>query len=641
MIKKQFFIGLLILFFVIFFGSRKAKAETETSLSVDSPLVFSEVLPDPEGDDKLGEFVEIQNISQETINLVGWKFEFKGGANSSPKIFEFPSIEIKAGEYQAFYYQITKIQFTNSGGEFFLYAPGGDLVDNLKYPKAENNQSWARVCVGESWLTPSPGAKNPVPVVLEKIDISPPAINLAQDNTIHFSLGVSSLCEEITSIQISLPSPISKELFLAPDGQEFTGSFEYQAFQVNKAQIIEFDILIFGKNDLIFTQNFPVKFYDDAKSVVISEIYPSPSSGQDEFIELYNQSSRPVDLTYYYLDDSEKGSQPFELSHIILPRSHLVFFKDQTKIALNNDGDLARLLLPDGQVQTSASYQASKPGWSYAKFGQTWRWSEIATPGTKNEDKIYPLGIYISEILPNPKGNDSELEFIELYNSMDVLVDLSGWILSDTAHNYVCENIAIASKSYMAIFSRDSKISLNNSSDWAVLENPRGDIVSKIHYSFAGQEDQSYALLGQNFVWTLSPTPGAKNILVEKIVVSAIDEKVEEIVPVPEKTEISQLSLQEPITIVVTTTTTKIQIVKPKIWEVMSNDLANFFTGAKAVPRAVAGINAPVVLGAESQRLTNPLIFVMIKYASLGLFYLSIIKIWRHIIQKMRLIQKE
>ena len=644
MIKLRFLVGLAILFFSVIFYCQKVKAETTIFPLTNSPLILSEVLPDPEGDDELGEFIEIQNISTENVNLTGWRIEFKGGANS--KVFAMPASELKAGEWQAFYYQDTKIKFINSGGEIFLYAPSGDLVDYFNYPKAKENQAWGRTCAGESWLAPSPGIKNHTPVSLDKISISPDAINFVKNTTIDFLISVNALCDEVKFVKASLPSPISREFFLTGEASEFTGSFEYQKFQIDKAQIFEFDIFVFGENNLIFTQKFPVKFYDDASAVILSEVYPNPPVGQDEFIELFNQSSRPIDLTYYFLDDGEGGSQPFEFNQTILPWDYFSVSKEQTKIVLNNDGDWARLLSPELRIVDSVKFKKTKKGWSYAKFGQSWRWSEIITPYKKNQEMIYPAGIYISEILPNPKGADSELEFIELFNSMDIPVDLSGWVLSDGTKKFLLENIAIASKSYIAIYSRDSKISLKNSADWVLLANPRGDIISKIHYSFIGQEDQSFALIGQNFAWTLSPTPNARNILLGKIEVPVVKNNIEAIAisaptAEPAPSEISDIKNTVTLTQTIITTTTRVAVAKPSAWQFLQKNLEKLLTSETVLPSVKAQIQSPAVLGLESQRLTNPLIFVIIKYASLGLLSLSIIKLWRLIIQKMRLIQKE
>jgi hypothetical protein len=45
----------------------------------------------------------------------------------------------------------------------------------------------------------------------------------------------------------------------------------------------------------------------------------------------------------------------------------------------------------------------------------------------------YPTGVFINEILPNPAGADETEEWLELKNSNNFDVDLSGWQIQDKA----------------------------------------------------------------------------------------------------------------------------------------------------------------------------------------------------------------
>lgn len=78
----------------------------------------------------------------------------------------------------------------------------------------------------------------------------------------------------------------------------------------------------------------------------------------DEFIELYNAGDLPVYLKGWWLDDGAGvGSRPFDLPGVtISPRGYAVFFRTQTKIALNDSGDTVRLLAPHGLLIDQISY---------------------------------------------------------------------------------------------------------------------------------------------------------------------------------------------------------------------------------------------------------------------------------------------
>jgi hypothetical protein len=78
----------------------------------------------------------------------------------------------------------------------------------------------------------------------------------------------------------------------------------------------------------------------------------------DEFIELYNPGRMDVYLKGWWLDDgSGGGSSPFDLPGVTIPaKGYTVFFRTQTKIALNDTGDTVRLLAPDERVIDEISY---------------------------------------------------------------------------------------------------------------------------------------------------------------------------------------------------------------------------------------------------------------------------------------------
>lgn len=131
------------------------------------------------------------------------------------------------------------------------------------------------------------------------------------------------------------------------------------------------------------------------------------------------------------------------------------------------------------------------------------------------EEIVYSDQVVISEILPNPAGVDTAAEFIELYNSGSETLDLKNWQLTDGATIYhVPENTALAAKSYLAFFSAQTKISLNNSGDTVSLLSPASDLVSRLNYTAAPGEDISYMRgIDNKFSWTTTPTPNAANVL--------------------------------------------------------------------------------------------------------------------------------
>jgi len=78
----------------------------------------------------------------------------------------------------------------------------------------------------------------------------------------------------------------------------------------------------------------------------------------DEFIEILNLGPGQVNLRGLILDDlPDAGSSPYELPSAVLePGAYRVIFRSRTHIALNDSGDMVRLLAPDGRLIDQISY---------------------------------------------------------------------------------------------------------------------------------------------------------------------------------------------------------------------------------------------------------------------------------------------
>lgn len=144
----------------------------------------------------------------------------------------------------------------------------------------------------------------------------------------------------------------------------------------------------------------------------------------------------------------------------------------------------------------------------------------VATPAaptpTPEPEITYPGGIFINELLPSPEGADETNEFIEVYNSNDLEVDLTGWKLQDaqgTAGNYIFPAAAsIAAGGYLALKRPETKILLNNDQDSVSLLFPNGNIADKVSFTGAPAK-HSYSKTSTGWNWSIAPTAGQKNII--------------------------------------------------------------------------------------------------------------------------------
>lgn len=293
-------------------------------------------------------------------------------------------------------------------------------------------------------------------------------------------------------------------------------------------------------------------------AIIISEIawMGTTASPNDEWIELYNNTSSSVNLNNWVLksvDDTPK----IKLTGVILPNSfYLLERTDNNTLpniiadqiytgALGNAGENLEIYDDSGILIDAVN---NSNGWTAGDNStkqtmeraghQSWQTSQSpgGTPKEKNsaievepietttiplleirspleiesqsivEPKqliIYPSGIIFSEVMPSPEGADETEEWIKIFNKNNFGVDLSGWQITDTVgktNTYTFPaSTKISSQGFLILTRPETKIILNNNADGLKLIQPDGNIVDSVNYE--------KALLGQSY------GPGAINTI--------------------------------------------------------------------------------------------------------------------------------
>jgi hypothetical protein len=162
--------------------------------------------------------------------------------------------------------------------------------------------------------------------------------------------------------------------------------------------------------------------------------------------------------------------------------------------------------------------------------------SSISTSSLELENvKTFKPTLIISEFLPNPKGNDQDNEFIEIYNYGDELIDLNGFIL-EIGKKKIKLKGKIEPKEYFVISNKDNNFYIRNSGETLKLYFDNQAIFS-ISYDGKAPEGESFSRK-DNGLWSFTqPTPGKENLFLEN------KNKQENISEVPER-KINSLSDQ-------------------------------------------------------------------------------------------------
>ena len=284
--------------------------------------------------------------------------------------------------------------------------------------------------------------------------------------------------------------------------------------------------------------------------VLINELVSDPADNEVEWIELYSKAGYELDLTGWRLEDGSKA------------KTNLSGSLDKYKVIekpngnLNNSGDLIILYDASGKIIDQAAYGNWPDGnmadnapvagdpYSLARkfdgyntynnlndFAATFKPTKGGSNIIEIEDEAsaeikakfdFSSDIYLSEILPNPDGDDIKLEFIEIYNAGAREVNLIGWSLSREDDKKVnLEKIAtstiIKAGEYLAFFRPRTKIVLHNDQGQVKLFQPLADKPLMIVDYKNVEEGLSYNLVDyktkNEWVWSENITPGAANLI--------------------------------------------------------------------------------------------------------------------------------
>lgn len=128
------------------------------------------------------------------------------------------------------------------------------------------------------------------------------------------------------------------------------------------------------------------------------------------------------------------------------------------------------------------------------------------------------LPLQITEILPNPASpaTDEDDEFVEIYNPNDQEAQLAGYRLeagNSYSYKYTFGQETIPPKGYKVIYSKDSNLTLSNTTGAVRLLDPNGAVASLVEGYEDAEEGSAWANIDGVWQWTLTPTPATVNIL--------------------------------------------------------------------------------------------------------------------------------
>ena len=270
-----------------------------------------------------------------------------------------------------------------------------------------------------------------------------------------------------------------------------------------------------------------IQFPDDNEGgLYINEIYPN----NPDWIELYNSTDEPIDLSGYTLQDSKGSAEQYVIEHgtVIGARSFLVFDEgDNFEFGISNDGDNISLLNAGGRPLDNVAFREVGGNKSYGRTtdgGSQEGVLDSPTKGRSNgggtsapDPSDNDLQLYLNEVKVSDFGSDGD-DWIELYNAGNSAINIGGFTLSDAKADWtIPAGTTIPAKGFVT-FTEGSHFEFGLSADGesVTLADASGAPIDYIETP-SGLDDDEYPAYarttdgGSTWAKTATPTKNAGN----------------------------------------------------------------------------------------------------------------------------------
>lgn len=409
-------ISLVVLFFIPFITK--------------GAIVINEVLYDPDGVDSSKEYIRLYNNGTEAVDLTNWDLD-----PSSAPYYTFPSFTLSAQSFVTIHintsgtntntdlYDGESTNMSNTKGPVALFNntahSQSTIIDYIEYGAGGQTNESKAVSAG-IWTAgnfiPDVEAGKSIKLKTDGVDNNSSSDWMENEPTLQEEPEEPAPPEGPPGGEVP-PAVAGNQLPIPNAGKNIIGFIGQEIkFDGTKSSDPDGNELAYswnmGDGKLIEEPSFTYKYlypgtylvtlmvYDgrnyvsdiitvkiQSQEITISEFIPNPEGKdeENEWIEIYNDSDSIVDISGWQLDDEDGGSKPFVFpkNTLIAPKNYLVFPRQITKIALNNDKDKVRLLLSEGVVFQEVDYEKPKQGMSSAQTPEGFVWG-LPTPGMPN-----------------------------------------------------------------------------------------------------------------------------------------------------------------------------------------------------------------------------------------------------------------
>jgi endonuclease YncB( thermonuclease family) len=450
--------------------------QTETIyLQADSALIITQFLPNPKGKDDGNEWVEIMNRSDQELDLSDYKMDNRDGGSRphtlSGKLKSQDSIRLSSSE--------TKITLRNSADQVRILDASGQVLDLLE------------------WSSPAPdGRIFKRNQLIRDLSIEPDivrVVNVVDGDTI--DVEVNGEIERVRLIGVDTPETVHPFKALEHFGKE-ASNFTRRQLEGKEIRL-EYDLSKRGKYGRLLAyvwigdEHFNAKLIEEGYAFAYLR-YPFK----------YREQFRKLELQ---AEQEGLGLWQSEDIQSIREQQELVIDEEMEELEIIEE-ILQELEEEPEEIPEEEQEKISDkpPALIYDQTG----WDQIL----------------LNEILPNPKGKDSDGgEFIELLNLHPQPIDLAGWHIQNSKGKIIWKfdgdslnvrtgrDLSVPQINQILLIHPKSPI--KNSSDTLSLIDPLGQIRDSFTYDQSMKDDQVWARHPETLAWHLliTATPGEIN----------------------------------------------------------------------------------------------------------------------------------
>lgn len=361
-------------------NSTESQSSSEGSYTPGT-LVINEFVVDPNENET--EWVELLNLSDQTVTLDGWTIEDAVGKKT-----ELPEVDLESGLYIII--NAPKGRLNNDADTIIVKDPSGNTIDSVSYgdinPSPTDGNSLARHDDGNFSVTQqtTPGGTNIFSTASQDTE-SQTQENGSDENNASASQSESTQDEQVASN--TTDDSLTQQTYTGPETLRF------------------------------------VKIYPNTEGL----------DKEEEFIEIKNTGSEPVGLKGWIIEDESTKRFTHTGSDTIAPGSSLKLMRTLTSLALNNSGDTLKLVSPNGNVIDNVNYNKAPQGSSFTLVDNVWAWigsvvetqqtapqvSLASTATTQTTTSNAQSGVYVSVSVAQAKERQDDAR-VRLTGSLTV-----------------------------------------------------------------------------------------------------------------------------------------------------------------------------------------------------------------------------